>query len=286
MKNVMKGIFAGTIALGLSTFCFAQEADTRGYNPNSVRPIHESDIMFKKTVWTNVDLNEKQNRPFMAVNNEITRFVINAVKAGLLTPYSSDSLTTKLSVEEFVKNISAVGTQLTPEDKKFEIQRVKEDDFLTPEEKKQRIAEIERGGGGSEYPPSYFTQMELKEDFIFDKQRSRAYWDIQAITFWLPAEKNGDLGIQKKMASFKFKDLHKLFKSSPNAVYFNSQNNQEHKNLSDAFEMRLFAGRIIKVSNPDDRDLTEIYDGGKKGLLASEWMKQQLMEFEHNLWEF
>ena len=56
MKNVMKGIFAGTIALGLSTFCIAQEADTRGYNPNSVRPIHESDIMFKKTVWQNVDL--------------------------------------------------------------------------------------------------------------------------------------------------------------------------------------------------------------------------------------
>ena len=286
MKNVMKGIFAGTIALGLSTFCIAQEADTRGYNPNSVRPIHESDIMFKKTVWQNVDLNEKQNRPFMAINNEITRFVINAVKAGLLTPYTGDSVATKMTVEEFVKNISAAGTQMSAEDKKFEIQRVKEDDFSTPEEKKQRIREIESGGGGNEYPPSYFTQMEVKEDWIFDKQRSRLYWDVQSITFWLPAEKNGDLGIQKKMGSFKYKDLHKLFKSSPNAIWFNTQNNQEHKNLADAFEMRLFSGRILKVSNPDDKDLIEIYDGGKKGLLASEWMKQQLMEFEHNLWEF
>ena len=286
MKNVMKGIFAGTLALGLSTFGYAQEADTRGYNPNSVRPIHESDIMFKKTVWTNVDLNEKQNRPFMAVNNEITRFVINAVKAGLLTPYTNDSLMTKKTPEEFVKDISAAGTQMTEEDRRFEIQRVREDDFLTPEERNQRIAEIQRGGGGNEYPPAYFTQMELKEDFIFDKQRSRAYWDIQAVTFWLPAEKNGDLGIQKRMAAFKFKDLYKLFKSSPNAIWFNSQNNQEHKNLADAFEMRLFTGRIIKVSNPDDRELNDIYEGGRKGMLASEWMKQQLMEYEHNLWEF
>ncbi len=286
MKKVMKGVFAGTLALGLTTLCFAQEADTRGYNPNSVRPIHESDIMFKKTVWQNVDLNEKQNHPFMAVNNEITRFIINAVKAGLLTAYSSDSVTTKVSVEEFVKNISAVGSIMSADDKKFEIQRIKDDDFLTPEEKKQRIADLEKGGGGNEYPPNYFTQMEIKEDWIFDKQRSRMYWDIQAVTFWLPAEKNGELGIQKKMASFKYKDLYKLFKSSPNAVWFNAQNNQEHKNLAEAFEMRLFSGRIIKVSNPDDRDLTEIYDGGKKGLLASEWVKQQLMEFEHNLWEF
>jgi hypothetical protein len=77
-----------------------------------------------------------------------------------------------------------------------------------------------------------------------------------------------------------------LFKSSPNAVWFNALNNQEHKNLSDAFDLRLFASRIIKVSNPDDNSLNDVYGEGKKGLMASEWARQQLMEFEHNLWEF
>jgi hypothetical protein len=29
-----------------------------------------------------------------------------------------------------------------------------------------------------------------------------------------------------------------------------------------------------------------VYGEGKKGLMASEWARQQLMEYEHNLWEF
>jgi hypothetical protein len=50
--------------------------------------------------------------------------------------------------------------------------------------------------------------------------------------------------------------------------------------------MRLFSGRITKVSNPDDNELVTIYDGDRRGLLASDWVRQQIMEFEHNLWEF
>lgn len=284
----MKWLSACAIATGLFSTGFAQEADTRGYNPNSVHPIHDSDIMFKKTVWQQLDLNEKQNRPFMAVNNEITRFIFNAVKAGLLKPYENDSLTKEMPLESFVGNISATsGPALTKDEIQAEIQRIKSDDFLTQAEKDKQIRELTSGGGAQELPASYFTIVEMKEDIIFDKQRSRMYYDTQALTIWLPAEKNGDLGIDKKVAAFKFKDLNKLFRSNPDAIWFNAQNNREHKNLADAFELRMFSGRIIKVANPDDRSLVEIYDNsGKKGLLASEWMRQQLMEFEHNLWEF
>jgi hypothetical protein len=40
---------------------------------------------------------------------------------------------------------------MTPEEKKFEIQRIKDDDFLSAAEKKQRIAELDKGGGAQEY---------------------------------------------------------------------------------------------------------------------------------------
>ena len=42
----------------------AQESSNDGYNPNSVYPIHEDNIMFKKRVWRRMDLREKQNIPF------------------------------------------------------------------------------------------------------------------------------------------------------------------------------------------------------------------------------
>lgn len=286
MKFVKEGLLVGALIAGASITGTAQEVDTRGYNPNSVRPIHESHVMFKRTVWQNLDMKEKQNRPFMARGNEITRFIFNAVKQGLLQPYTDDSLTKKMPIEEFVQNISATGTTMTPEEKKFEAQRIKDDDFLTAAEKQQRIADLEKGGGAQEFDPSFFTQIELREDWLFDKVRSRLYYDIQSMTIFLPAERNGETGIDKRVASFKYVDLAKLFKSSPNAVWFNALNNQEHKNLSDAFDLRLFAGRIIKVSNPDDNSLNDVYGEGKKGLMASEWARQQLMEFEHNLWEF
>lgn len=286
MLRLNKILFACVCSIGLCTTTFAQEADTRGYNPLSVRPVHESDIMFKKTIWESIDLREKQNKPFMAVNNEITKFIFEAVKAGLLTPYKSDSVITKLSIEEFIANISATGTKMTADEIAAEKKRIQDDAFLTKAEKQAQIDALNSTGGGEEYAPNVFTQIELKEDVLFDKERSRLYFDIQALTIVLPADKNGDAGVEKAVASFRYKDLARIFKSNPNAIYFNAQNNAAHKNLADAFDLRLFSGRIVKISNPNDEFLTTTYDGDRKGLLAADWIRQQLMEFEHNLWEF
>jgi gliding motility associated protien GldN len=289
MLRLKKTLFACICTLGVYSTSFAQEADTRGYNPLSVRPIHESDIMFKKTIWERIDLREKQNKPFMAVNNEITKFIFEAVKAGLLTPYVSDSVTTKLSIEQFIQNISLADAVRPKEEIEADRVRIRGDKFLTKQERDAQLAALnaeEKGGGGQEYPPHIFTDMELREDVIFDKERSRLYFDIQALTIILPADKNADLGINKRVASFKYKDLQRIFKNNPNAIYFNAQNNAAHKNLSDAFDLRLFSGRIVKISNPNDEDLVTTYEGDRKGLLASDWIRQQIMEFEHNLWEF
>ncbi len=48
----------------------------------------------------------------------------------------------------------------------------------------------------------------------------------------------------------------------------------------------MFQARIIKQSNPGDAFLVDIYKGDKAGLRASELLENQLMEFEHNLWEY
>ena len=91
-----------------------------GYNPNSVLPIHTNDIMYEKRVWRRMDLTEKQNLPFFAYNNEITKIIIQAVKAGLLPVYSNDSLTTRMTKEEFLEKLKIPdygGGGLTEEEK-------------------------------------------------------------------------------------------------------------------------------------------------------------------------
>jgi gliding motility associated protien GldN len=261
--------------------------DSRGYNPNSVRPIHESDIMFKRTVWRVLDLNEKQNRPFMAANSEISRIIFDGVKSGKLIPYTSDSLTQKLAIAEFLKRLADPNIQ--PIDVAQRTIEIQNDAFLTPAEKQKAIADIKKQGSQVvEVRSSNFSQLELKEDIIFDKQRSRMYYDVQSITIYLPGTNNQGVGggVDLKVASFKFKDLVKFFRNNPNAIWFNELNNREHKNLADAFDLRLFSSIIFKISNPRDQSLDAIYNGRRSGLIAAQQQEYKLMEFEHNLWEF
>jgi gliding motility associated protien GldN len=255
-----------------------------GYNPYSVRPIHVNNQMYKKTLIRMVDLREKQNQPIFSKGKEITRIIMDAVKEGKLTAYATDSLETGkvLTLAEFNKACTIL-SDVAPE---------------TEEEKAYREAQggaENSGWGGAEEVvatgPNFFNadelyQMEIKEDYIFDRQRSRMYYDMQCFTMKIPSEKNIK-GIEIPIASFKYKDLVEVFRNDPRAIWFNSQNDSEHRNMADAFDLRLFSSYLIKVSNPKDQYLADIYTGtAKQAILAAQWKANELMEYEHNLWEF
>ncbi len=293
MKVVCKLIYA-LLLVGMCAPVLAQESDT-GFNPNSIRPIHENDIMYKKRVWRRMDLKEKQNKGFFATNSEITKIIIDAVNAGTLTPYKSDSLTGRLAKEDFIENMKL------PD----------EGGGLTEEEKALGFTEDDGGWGGGggwgedgegapdgeaapvveEVPDLFFanqiTLLEIVEDIIFDRKRSRLYYDIQAVKMIIPADQFPS-GLEKTVATFKYKDLAELFQSMPKeAIWFNRQNSREHKNLADAFDLRLFSARIIKVENPDDNYITDVYDESpKQGVMASQWLEDEIIGYEHDLWEF
>jgi gliding motility associated protien GldN len=147
-------------------------------------------------------------------------------------------------------------------------------------------APADAASGALEYLPKQLYQMQMKEDYIFDKQRSRAYFDIQCITMMIPSEFNPK-GIEEPIGTFKFKDLVEVFKKDPRAIWFNPNNDSEHRSLVDAFDLRIFSSYIIKVSNPRDEYLVDIYsESQKQGIMASYWKASDLMEYEHNLWEF
>lgn len=269
---------------------YAQEKNS-GYNPNSVYPVHNAYVMFKKTLWRRMDLEEKQNAPFFSRNGELPTILINAVKAGILFPYTNDSVATRMSKETFLENLKL------PE----------EDGGLTDEERAMGFGEEEDDFGGwggdeeggddsseeaqvvesDEFPPRDFSIVEIKEDMFFDRNRSRMYYDIQSITLFLPADKNPAL-YEKPLASFKYKDLVQLFESMPDeAIWYNSQNMAEHKNFADAFNLRLFSASLTKYANPDDMRITEIYDKSRReGILASQRLEHDMIEFENELWEF
>lgn len=296
-------IGALALFLAVSSPVVAQEKSLE-YNENSVRPIRESDILLKKRVWRRIDLKEKQNKPFFAYNNEISKILIEAVKAGVLTPYANDSLKTRMSREAFLENLQMpdVGGGLTEEEKAMGFGQEnnnsgwdtnsgwgnnKTDNKAATANNNTGAAPAAVDASATEFLPRQITVLELMEDMIFDKRRSRLYWDVQAVKLVIPSSQF-ETGLLREVAVFKYKDVEALFRSMPGeAIWFNPQNSAAHMNLADAFTLRLFSGRIIKVANPDDSMLIDIYNRSPKdGLMASQWIEMQLLEQEHELWEF
>ena len=93
-------------------------AESNGYNPLSLRQVHESYLMWKKTLWRRVDLKEKQNKPFFARNREMSKIIIEAVERGVLIPYDSDSVNDSnvMSREIFIENIQQADDDIEEEE--------------------------------------------------------------------------------------------------------------------------------------------------------------------------
>jgi hypothetical protein len=295
------------VGICLASFgAWAQETSVNP-NPNSAHPIDEADIQYRAQIWRRMDLNEKINQPFFAENNQISKFLIDGVKAGLLIPYSNDSLNTKLSLEQFLDRLKLKGKLenggLTAEEiaagfggdtkpaapaaaggaddgwgtKKTETSNAEKpaaDDF----DKGPIVAGVEY------YIPKQLSILEIKEDAIIDRKRSRLYFDIQAITLKIPASQS-DAGLEDIVASFRFKDVYKFFKNNPNCIWFNSTNEMQHRNMADAFDLRFFSARIIKKGNAANKDIFDQYGDGKAALIKSQKLEQQLQDKEAEMWE-
>ena len=264
------------------TFTERIGAESDGYNPLSLRKVHESYLMWKKTLWRRVDLKEKQNKPFFARNREISKVIIEAVERGVLIPYNSDSVNDSnvMSREEFVENIQQLDDEIEEEDGGFDL----DDPFAGFEEDDPFSEEAEVVAAGPIFiPKREFSIFEIKEDLYFDRIHSRIYFDIQAITMYLPGDSfYNPAGFEKPIASFRFVDLYNLFKSMPkDAIWYNENNIAQHKNLGDAFLLRLFKGIIVKIANADDIRVSELYARSRKEGIMASFKVEQAVSYTH-----
>jgi gliding motility associated protien GldN len=123
----------------------------------------------------------------------------------------------------------------------------------------------------------------LKEDWIFDKQRSTM--DIRIIGIAPMKEVRGEDGEVRG-----YRPLFWLYYPECRYVFanwdaFNRQNDAERRSYEDIFWKRQFSSYITKWSNVYDRNINQ-YKTGLDALLEGEEIKQNLFEFEHDLWNF
>ncbi len=283
----MKKIISVSVLMALVSllnFSVYAQFGPEGYNPNSVRPILEDDVMYRTGILRRVNLLEKQNKPFLSANNEITRVIIEAVRDKKIQPYNP--------TDDPRNNGFQDGNELEFEECYATLTRFYDDSF----------------GDSVTIRPAELYLLDIKEDLIFDRRRSRMYWDIQAVTIVMPQGTNPDTELgEKSLATFRFKELYEYFKTTYDeslekgtfedlrAFWYNPDNPKRHISLADAFELRLFSSRIIKVSNSDNKYISDIIideygadspETAKRILYESQRIEYDLMEYEHNLWEF
>jgi gliding motility associated protien GldN len=280
-----------------------QDQDLPQYNPNSIDPIARYEQHYKLRVWRKIDLKEKQNKGFFARNGEITKLILDAVASGELADiYQNDSLKSTWTKEEYADKLVITQGEVLPawdpqatywlgdpvsfNGRNYE-SSIDNNTGLNPASSPNEWEPSQRGKSITVLPQDVFN-LTLMEDVIFDRRRSRVYYDIQGIEM---QAFDLNTGTFKSLGWFKYKDLEKLFRNHPaEAVWFNRQNTAENRNFADAFLLRLFRGVIHMIENPDYETIEDIYTGNQRpyyeGVWAREWAEMMLMEKEHNLWEF
>lgn len=301
MRMLKRFVLCALIGSPLAVFAQPEEIQ---YNPNSLDPIARYEQLYKLRVWRTIDLREKQNKGFFARNGEITKLIMDAAKSGEIAEiFMSDSLKGKLTKDAFLQGLTASAGQTFPawdpasayylndivsfNGKNYESQ-IDNNTGVNPSTAANGEWTVTNTGKALDYLAADVYRLNMAEDIIFDKRRSRLYYDIQAIE--LSAFDN-NTGTFKSLGWFKYKDLEKVFRNNPEkAIWFNRQNTAQNKNYADAFLLRFFKGVIYKIENPNDDTLDDVYrNNGRpyyEGVWAREWEEMKLMEKEHNLWEF
>jgi len=230
----------------------------------SYDPIREADIFWEKRIWRVVDVREKMNLPFAYPERPFFSIVMESAMAGDITTYSTedDKFTTPLTPDEVGQMGSTQDTVITfdPETYEEQIQIVRND--INPEDIKR---------------------FRLKEIWFFDEESSTMQVRILGIAPLRDIEDDaGNFLYEQPMFWIYYPEARNILARER---VFNYGNDASPITWEDLLEMRAFASYIFKESNVYDRRL-QSYLTGVDLLLEADKIKQQIFNFEHDLWSY
>ena len=237
--------------------------------------LREADVMYFRRVWQEMDLRQKINHPYYYPVDPIEdrSNLFDVIRDGLLIEGSLVAYSTGPvgDEDEFTIPLSpdSIRKILNP------IERIDEwDEFGEKIGFKEIITPIES---------DKITRYRLKEDWIWDRQRSERYVRIIGIAPMIEDyDRDGDSMGYAPLFWLYYPECRYVF---ANADVFNLFNDAQRRTYEDLFQKRYFSSYIVKHSNVYDRSIGE-FARGMDALAESERIKEELFNLEHDLWHY
>ncbi len=239
-------------------------------DPVPLPSIRKADVMWSKRIWREIDFRQKFNQKFyfpieqQANWKSFITVVLDALKEGELTAYdisNTDELLVPINYAEII------GRQTDSIPKIMRRSYPPYDEYDT-------VIYVE-------FDPTKVMRLRVKEDWYFDKQRSQMMVRVQAICPVLIKERDGE-EVTEPMFWLSYPSSRNVFAK---ALVFNDYNNAMRLTYDEIFWKRLFDSYIYKEQNVFDRRISQ-YATGVDALLESERVKNEMFEFEEQLWEY
>ena len=232
--------------------------------------IRQADVMWSKRVWREIDFRQKFNQKFyfpletQANWKSFIVVVLDALKEGQLTAYdisNTDELLVPITYSDIV------GRQTDS------IYQIMQRPYPPYEEYDTVIF--------TEFDHTKVMRLRVKEDWYFDNQRSQLMFRIQAICPVMIKERNGQ-EVTEPLFWLSYPQSREVFAQS---LVFNEFNSSARLSYDEVFWKRLFDSYIYKEENVFDRRISQ-YATGIDALMEADRIKNELMSFEENLWEY
>jgi gliding motility associated protien GldN len=229
--------------------------------------LRESDLMWKTRHWEQIDIREKINHPLfypivpIPDRKPLFNVLVDAILVeGTITEvFDDDRFQFPLTDAEIRNRIERIDTLLNPDDPTL-IDLIDTLKIKAPS----------------------VVAYHIKSDWYFDKQRGEM--------------KNRIIGISPVVTDPKIKSetYNLCWIWFPDARYalathvaYNEHNNMQRLSFDEIFHLRKFSSVIIKEDNVFDRAVKDYKrNNAMDQLLEAQRIKENLRNFEHDLWEF